>query len=116
MIEETQPMETRVFGRSGLRLSILGFGCGAVGGLMMRWSPADQDRAVGLALDAGINYFDTAVQYGNGASESNLGRVLGARKPAGVAVGTKVRIPPGSPITRTVTDSLDGSPQRVEME
>jgi aryl-alcohol dehydrogenase-like predicted oxidoreductase len=116
MIEETQPMETRVFGRSGLRLSILGFGCGAVGGLMVRGSPADQDRAVGLALDAGINYFDTAVQYGNGASESNLGRVLGARKPAGVAVGTKVRIPPGSPIAKTVTDSLDASLQRLEMD
>ena len=86
-------METRVFGRSGLRLSILGFGCGAVGGLMVRGSPADQDRAIGLALDAGINYFDTAVQYGNGVSETNLGRILGARKPAGVAVGTKVRVP-----------------------
>ena len=86
-------METRVFGRSGLRLSILGFGCGAVGGLMVRGSAADQDRAIGLALDAGINYFDTAVQYGNGVSETNLGRVMGARKPAGVVIGTKVRIP-----------------------
>src|SRR3954452_21563685 len=83
-------MQLRVFGRSGMRLSILGFGCGAVGGLMVRGSPADQDRAIGLALDAGINYFDTAVQYGNGVSETNLGRIMGARKPAGVAVGTKV--------------------------
>src|SRR5271167_872347 len=109
-------METRIFGRSGMRLSILGFGCGAVGGLMVRGSPADQDRAIGLALDAGINYFDTAVQYGNGASETNLGRVLGARRPAGVAVGTKVRIPPGSPIASTVTESLDASLQRLKMD
>ena len=109
-------METRVFGRSGMRLSILGFGCGAVGGLMVRGSPADQDRAIGLALDAGINYFDTAVQYGNGTSETNLGRVLGARKPAGVAVGTKVRVPPGSPIGKTVTDSLDASLGRLKMD
>jgi predicted PurR-regulated permease PerM len=43
-------METRVFGRTGMRLSILGFGCGAVGGLMVRGSAADQDRAIGLAL------------------------------------------------------------------
>jgi len=77
-------METRIFGRSGLRLSILGFGCGAVGGLMVRGSAADQDRAVGLALDAGINYFDTAVQYGDGVSETNLGRVLGGGRRAGV--------------------------------
>src|SRR3954447_2143971 len=109
-------METRVFGRSGMRLSILGFGCGAVGGLMVRGSPVDQDRAIGLALDAGVNYFDTAVQYGNGASETNLGRVLTARRPAGVAVGTKVRVPPGSPISKTVAESLDGSLQRLKMD
>ena len=83
-------METRIFGRSGLRLSILGFGCGAVGGLMVRGSPADQDKAVGLALDAGVNYFDTAVQYGAGVSETNLGRILGAHRPAGITVGTSI--------------------------
>ena len=59
-------MEMRVFGRSGLRLSALGFGCGAVGGLMVRGTPRDQERAVARALDAGVNYFDTAVQYGDG--------------------------------------------------
>jgi aryl-alcohol dehydrogenase-like predicted oxidoreductase len=111
-------METRIFGRSGLRLSILGFGCGAVGGLMVRGSAADQDRAIGLALDAGINYFDTAVQYGNGTSETNLGRVLGARRPAGVAVGTKVRIPSAQfgDIGAAVTASIDGSLRRLGMD
>jgi L-galactose dehydrogenase/L-glyceraldehyde 3-phosphate reductase len=109
-------METRVFGRSGLRLSILGFGCGAVGGLMVRGSPADQDRAVGLALDAGINYFDTAVQYGDGVSETNLGRIVAAMKPAGIAVGTKVRIPAGSAIAQTIADSMDGSLRRLRMD
>ena len=111
-------METRVFGRSGLRLSILGFGCGAVGGLMVRGSPADQDRAIGLALDAGINYFDTAVQYGNGVSETNLGRIMAARKPAGVAVGTKVRVPSANfgAIAKTIADSMDGSLQRLKMD
>src|ERR1700753_4128947 len=100
-------METRVFGRSGMRLSILGFGCGAVGGLMVRGSAADQDRAVGLALDAGINYFDTAVQYGNGVSETNLGRVLRAKAPREAFVGTKVRIPSErfGDIARTVAES-----------
>src|SRR5438876_9954619 len=37
-VEET-PMEMRNFGRTGLRISILGFGCGAVGGLMVRGAP-----------------------------------------------------------------------------
>jgi aryl-alcohol dehydrogenase-like predicted oxidoreductase len=111
-------METRIYGRSGMRLSILGFGCGAVGGLMVRGSPADQDRAIGMALDAGINYFDTAVQYGNGVSETNLGRVLAARRPAGVAVGTKVRIPSANfgAIARTVADSMHGSLQRLQLD
>ena len=111
-------METRIYGRSGLRLSILGFGCGAVGGLMVRGSEADQDKAVGLALDAGINYFDTAVQYGDGASETNLGRVMATRKPEGVAVGTKVRVPSANfaAIGQTIADSMDGSLQRLRMD
>ncbi len=69
-------MEMRSFGRTGMQISTLGFGCGAVGGLMVRGAPADQERAIARALEAGVNYFDTAVQYGDGASESNLGRAL----------------------------------------
>ena len=64
-------MEMRDFGRSGIRVSLLGFGCGAVGGLMVRGDPADQERTIARALEAGVNYFDTAVQYGEGASERN---------------------------------------------
>jgi aryl-alcohol dehydrogenase-like predicted oxidoreductase len=67
-------MQLRVFGRTGLKLSVLGFGCGAVGGIMMRGDPADQERAVARAIAAGVNYFDTTVQYGDGESEMNLGR------------------------------------------
>src|ERR671923_342919 len=101
-------MQTRVFGRSGLRISILGFGCGAVGGLMVRGAPADQERAVARALEVGVNYFDTAVQYGDGESEKNLGRVLQTLKPANAVVGTKVRVPLGDygRIADVVTASL----------
>jgi aryl-alcohol dehydrogenase-like predicted oxidoreductase len=111
-------MEKRVFGRIGLHLAVLGFGCGAVGGLMVRGSAADQDRAIGEAVAAGINYFDTAVQYGNGQSETNLGRVLAAQKPAGVHVGTKVRVPSTGfgDIDRIITDSLEGSLRRLGMD
>lgn len=62
-------MELRTYGRTGMQVSLLGFGCGAVGGLMVRGDPADQQRAIARALDAGVNYFDTAVAYGNGESE-----------------------------------------------
>src|SRR5262249_17520725 len=62
-------MEMQVFGRTGLQLSVLGFGCGAVGGLMVRGDPLDQERTIARAIAAGVNYFDTAVQYGDGESE-----------------------------------------------
>jgi aryl-alcohol dehydrogenase-like predicted oxidoreductase len=74
-------MEQRVLGRTGAKLSVLGFGCGAVGGLMVRGSAADQERAVARALELGINFFDTAAAYGDGDSEKNLGRVLKALRP-----------------------------------
>jgi aryl-alcohol dehydrogenase-like predicted oxidoreductase len=111
-------MQMRVFGRSGMQLSVLGFGCGAVGGLMVRGDAADQERTVARAIAVGVNYFDTAVQYGNGESEENLGRVLRKLKPAEVVVGTKVRVPPGEfgRITEAVTMSLEGSLARLGLD
>ena len=111
-------IEKRAFGRSGLRLSILGFGCGAVGGLMVRGDPADQERAVARALEAGVNYFDTAVAYGDGESEKNLGRILKKLKPTDAIVGTKVRLRPSdfARISDAVSASLDGSLQRLGLE
>src|SRR5690242_14840644 len=111
-------MEKRVFGRTGVRVSLLGFGCGAVGGLMVRGAAAEQTKAVARAFEAGVNYFDTAVQYGDGQSESNLGRVLAELKPADVIVGTKVRLRSDEfgRITETVTRSLEGSLQRLRRD
>jgi aryl-alcohol dehydrogenase-like predicted oxidoreductase len=110
-------MDKRPFGRTGMHLSLLGFGCGAVGGLMVRGTPADQERAIAHALDAGVNYFDTAVAYGSGASEENLGRVLRALKPKGVFVGTKVRLPPETfgRIGGFIAASMDASLKRLGM-
>src|SRR5580692_9909346 len=107
-------MEMRTFGRTGLQVSILGFGCGAVGGLMVRGTPQDQERAIARALEAGINYFDTAAMYGNGESERNLGRVLAKLKP-NVVVGTKVRIPSADfgRIEAAVVESLEASLKRM---
>ncbi len=111
-------MEMRVFGRTGMQLSLLGFGCGAVGGLMVRGDPLDQERAIARAIAVGVNYFDTAVQYGNGESEKNLGRVLQKLRPANVAVGTKVRLPTGDfgRIADAVAKSLEGSLVRLRLD
>lgn len=107
-------MQTRPLGGTGLNVSVLGFGCGAVGGLMVRGAPADQERAVARAVEAGITYFDTAPLYGNGASETNLGRVLRVLKPK-VLVGTKVRLKDGdkSDIAGAVARSLEESLRRL---
>src|SRR5215813_8712491 len=109
-------MEMRVFGRTGMRLSALGFGCGAVGGLMVRGDPGDQERAVARAIELGINYFDTAAMYGNGESERNLGRVIKSLKPD-ILVGTKVRVPASerSRIGAAITASLEASLQRLQL-
>jgi L-galactose dehydrogenase/L-glyceraldehyde 3-phosphate reductase len=111
-------MEMRVYGRTGMQLSVLGFGCGAVGGLMVRGDPRDQERAIARALAVGVNYFDTAVQYGDGESEKNLGRILQNLKPANAIVGTKVRLPNAAfgRIADTVTKSLEGSLSRLRRE
>ncbi|HUC10477.1 MAG TPA: aldo/keto reductase [Stellaceae bacterium] len=110
-------MEKRKLGRTGLEVSVLGFGCGAVGGLMINGSAADQERAVARALELGINYFDTAAMYGNGQSERNLGRVLKNLKPE-LYLGTKVRVPAAERrnIAAAVTASLEASLQRLQLD
>jgi aryl-alcohol dehydrogenase-like predicted oxidoreductase len=110
-------MQYRQLGKTGLSVSVLGFGCGTVGGLMTRGEPGDQERAVARALDLGINYFDTAAQYGEGKSEQNLGRVLAALKPD-IVLATKVKVPAVEKggIGAAITASLEASLRRLGRE
>ncbi len=110
-------MEYRVFGRTGLRVSQVGLGCGDVGGLIVRGEPALRTRAVALALSLGINYFDTAPLYGQGVSETNLGLALKENK-ADVFVGTKMGLTPEDKkdIKNGVIRSLERSLKRLDME
>jgi len=105
------------FGRTDLQVSRLTFGCGAVGGLMTKGEPNDQDRAVAWARDNGINFFDTAASYGNGASETNLGRAL-AGNTDGIVVSTKVGLLTSdlSDVAGTVEQSLNASLQRLQLD
>ena len=104
-------MEYRVLGRTNLRVSALGFGCGNVGGLMIRGTRADRERAVARALELGVNFFDTAPLYGDGVSEEHLGEALQALK-AQCLVATKVRLgvaglgDPAKAVTRSLETSL----------
>jgi L-galactose dehydrogenase/L-glyceraldehyde 3-phosphate reductase len=110
-------MEYRTLGKTGLRVSALGFGCGNVGGLMVRGGPAERERAVARALELGINYFDTAPSYGDGLSERHLGQALRALK-AEAYVGTKFRLDPGDAgdIRRAIARSLEASLGRLGLE
>jgi aryl-alcohol dehydrogenase-like predicted oxidoreductase len=82
-------MEYRRLGRSDIAVSAVGFGCGGNAQLMVTTDHAKQLRTVATALDAGINFFDTAPVYGNGSSETNLGLALKSlARPA--VISTKV--------------------------
>lgn len=110
-------MQTKRFGRTDLDISLLTFGCGAVGGLMTAGNAADQDRAVAWARDNGINHFDTAPSYGNTASEANLGRALG-RNRDGIVVSTKVGVTEADHgnLANVIRGSLESSLSRLKQD
>ncbi|HEY3068550.1 MAG TPA: aldo/keto reductase [Methylomirabilota bacterium] len=110
-------MQYRALGKTGLQISALGFGCGNVGGLMVRGAPGERERAVGRAIELGINYFDTAPLYGDGLSEEHLGATLKSLA-ADVLVGTKVRLTPAErrDIPGAVVRSLEASLKRLRLE
>jgi L-galactose dehydrogenase/L-glyceraldehyde 3-phosphate reductase len=86
-------MQYRTLGRTGIKISEIGFGCGNNAVLMVRASFEEQLRAVRRAVDLGINYFDTAFAYGLGRSEENLGKILNELG-ASTVVSTKIRLEP----------------------
>ena len=69
-------MNYRRFGRSGIEISEIAFGGGRSGGILIDADDDTKRRAVREALDHGINWFDTAPQYGQGKSEEALGWLL----------------------------------------
>ncbi|TAA25966.1 aldo/keto reductase [Pseudoxanthomonas winnipegensis] len=95
-------METRLLGRSGLRVPVLGFGAGTFGGkgpLFSAWGDTGVEQARGLVdlcLEAGANFFDTADVYSDGASEEILGAALaGRRERALISTKTGLRLGDG---------------------
>lgn len=87
-------MEFRQLGRSGLKVPVLSFGAATFGGtteLFKEWGSTDVAEAtkmVDLCLDAGVNFFDTANIYSQGASEEILGKAIGKRRDQ-VLISTK---------------------------
>ena len=73
-------MEYRNLGRTGIRVSEIGFGAWGIGG---GWGTGDDDeaiRALRRALELGVNFIDTAMGYGDGHSEELIARVISGRR------------------------------------
>lgn len=88
-----QLMEFRQLGYSGLKVPVLSFGCGTFGGrgFLAAWGNSDvkeATRLVDICLDAGVNVFDTADVYSQGASEEILGKAIAGRR-SNILISTK---------------------------
>ncbi len=107
----------RSLGATGLTIPALAFGAGPVSALMTDAAARDRQLAtIRCALSRGVDWFDTAATYGNGASETSLGwalRELGAAK--SVRIGTKVRLTAEQldDIPGAVRASVEGSLRRL---
>jgi len=105
-------MDRRRFGRTGLEVPALTYGGGWVGGYIIRAGEAEREALLDRAVAAGIDWIDTAAQYGNGASETVIGQWL-AKKPAAARprISTKFNVDSSAPdfagqIERSVAASL----------
>lgn len=105
-------MRLRKLGRTGLEISEIVFGAGAVGGAVFRGEREQRLETVRRALESGVNWIDTAPGYGNGESESNLGWIL-PELAARPHLSTKVRLAPADlddihgAVERSLRASLD---------
>src|SRR5215467_1243960 len=123
-------MEYRPMGRSGVRVSVIGLGCGGFGGIGSEVSlfgkGETQPQAFALmdrAVELGINYFDTADSYGGGISEEIIGRWTrerGARE--AIVLATKVFNPMGDDLNssglsrRHIMRAVDESLRRLQTD
>lgn len=92
-------MEFRQLGYSGLKVPVLSFGTGTFGGrgFLAAWGNSDAKEAIRLVdicLEAGVNFFDTADVYSQGASEEILGKAIASRRNE-VLISTKAAFPMG---------------------
>ena len=106
-------MEILVCGKSGIEISPMGIGCWSYGGGDY-WGPQAQSDVTAVAhaaLDAGINFFDTAEGYNHGRSEEALGVALKGRRHEAV-IGTKV----STPDPATIRERCEASLQRLQTD
>jgi len=83
-------MKYRSLGKTGLKVSEIGYGAWGIGGALWHGaSDSESMKALNKAVDCGINFFDTALFYGDGHSERLIGKLLKERRD-GLIVATKI--------------------------
>jgi aryl-alcohol dehydrogenase-like predicted oxidoreductase len=108
-------MQTYKLGKSDITVSALAMGCWAIAGDLV-WGPQDEAESVATvhaALDAGVNFFDTAEGYSNGESEAVLGRALLGRRHEAI-IATKVSR--GNLSGEEVRQACEGSLRRLQTD
>ena len=83
-------MKYRVLGKTGMKVSVIGFGASPLGGVFRNVTEEECLRAVRTALDAGINYFDCSPYYGVTKAETVLGKALKTVQRKRYILATKV--------------------------
>lgn len=104
-IGKTGSLPKRVLGRTGVHVSILAMGGGS---RFLMYKEEDKAlEALNRAFDLGITYMDTAYGYGNGLSETRVGKVMAARrKQDGIFLATKIEARNGDEAARVIEGSL----------
>lgn len=120
-------MEYRNLGASGLKVPVLSFGAATFGGegqFFSAWGKSDVDEArrmIDICLDAGLNLFDTADVYSNGASEKILGAAVKGRRDS-VLIATKMSLPlgkgpnEGGSSRYRIVQAVDAALQRLDTD
>ncbi len=104
-------MPHRTLGRTGVKVPILAFGCGSR--FLMYQDEEEALRVLNRVIDSGITYLDTAVDYGKGASETRVGKVMKTRR-KDVFLATK--IPPSQRTRDGVMREIEGSLKRLQTD
>lgn len=97
-------MRYRRLGRTALKVSVVGFGASPLGGVFGQSDADEGMRAVGLAIDEGINFFDVSPYYGLTLAEERLGQAL---------MGKRDRVVLATKCGRYGLDQFDFSAKRV---
>ena len=109
-VEGAPPLPRRTLGRTGVSVSILAMGCGS---RFLRYAADEADAVLGQAVSLGINYLDTAADYGAGESETRVGRFLATRR-GDVFLATKV--PPGARTRDGALREVEASLRRLQTD